>query len=498
MTQEKLLDDFKVNDTYSFCRTYSLQDFEAFSQLSGDENPLHHDEVYAAQTSFAQPIVPLHLAASPLSAIAGMVFPGHKSLYLSHQLKAINPVPYDVELTYSAKLTAIDKVNRILTIRTVVFHERQLFIEAEQKIQIRDDVKQIDNISTLHHAGSFVQPNQAILITGAAGELGQCVAQAFAKQSYNLVLQVRKQSNVVEDFAKQLQERYEIEVDIMACDLTDSSIDKFTNLLERLSLKPGCVIHCASPSLCSDLPNLMSVNYSALKNLSDALLPSWFEQQHGSLIFVSSSATHFHPEGWQDYCAAKTAGINFCASFNHRFQSMGLSAKVISPGLIATRFSADLDVDQSKAMLPEQVAEAIVELHQSEQSFYTWVEPSMTQMGNYGFFAKQHTIQTGNPQVDRSQKSIQSVEITQQNVSNVGVSLEQALQNVIVERLGLPPQTDWLSAGVAVTPKWDSLNHMLLLVEIERQFGVSVASAEMDRTSTYQQLLSLLMEKLSD
>jgi len=487
MAKEKRIEDFQVNDTYSFCRTFTEQNFAAFSEFSGDKNPLHHDASYASKTAFSEPIVPLHLAASPLSAIAGMIFPGHKSLYLSHQLKALSPVPYNVELTFSAKIIAIDLTNRILTIRTIIFHERQLFIEAEQKIQVRDDVDDIGEVEALCHSGAFIQPSQSILLTGAAGELGQSIAHRFAHLGYDLILQVRKKTAHVQQLIDDLKSQHAIEVDIMECDLAQCGVAEFESLLVNLNQKAVCVVHCASPALTSDITSLMAVNYAAMKSLTDALLPQWLEQQKGTLIFVSSSAMHFHPQGWQDYSAAKAAGVSFCSSFNHHFQSMGLSAKVISPGLISTNFSAQVE-DHSNAMLPEQVAEAIVELYESDQSFYTWVEKNITRAGDYGFFAKQDTIQLLQPEKSQLADAVQN---------NQTDSLAATLQALIVKHLGLPQETDWSSAGVAITPKWDSLNHMLLLVEVERQFGVSVASFEMDRTTTYQQLLSMLTEKLS-
>ncbi|SVD93610.1 uncharacterized protein METZ01_LOCUS446464, partial [marine metagenome] len=96
-------EDFNIGEIYVFKKTFSQRDFEKFSSLSGDTNPLHHDERYVENTRYKKTIVPLHLAASPLSTIAGVVFPGNRSLYLGHELKALKPIPYDVELTYSAK-----------------------------------------------------------------------------------------------------------------------------------------------------------------------------------------------------------------------------------------------------------------------------------------------------------------------------------------------------------------------------------------------------------
>ncbi len=495
MINEKSIYDFQLNDTYSFEKTFSEENFAAFSVLSGDKNPLHHDHGYAKKTAFEEPIVPLHLAASPLSAIAGMVFPGHRSLYLSHQLKALNPIPYNVSLTYSAKILAIDTVNRILTIRTIVFHERELFIEAEQKIQAREDKNEQQSSTALGlKGGEFIQPSRSVLVTGAAGALGQCVAQSLARQQYDLVLQVREKNKTVLDFVAMLESKHDVQVELIECDLANANVELFCQLLSSINQSPLTVIHCASPALDADLNVLMSVNYSAIKHLTDALLPAWLKQQSGTVIFVSSSATHFHPEGWQDYCAAKAAGVNFCSSFHHRFQPAGLTAKVIAPGLIATEFSEGTNLDREKAMLPEQVAENIVEMLEGDYQFYSWVEQNGTQSGSYGFFAKDLVFSA--PLPERSSAS-EVLKFSNQEAEVVSGGQSDQLRQLISQQLGLQGDIDWRVAGVSVTPRWDSLNHMLLLVEVERRYGISIESTEMDRTSTYLQLSDLIAEKLS-
>ena len=79
---------FAVGDTLLLRRTFSSADFAAFSRLSGDANVLHHDSAYAASTPFGRPVLPVHLSAMPISAVAGMAFPGRRALILANSLKA--------------------------------------------------------------------------------------------------------------------------------------------------------------------------------------------------------------------------------------------------------------------------------------------------------------------------------------------------------------------------------------------------------------------------
>ncbi|BCQ47851.1 hypothetical protein ERHA55_53780 (plasmid) [Erwinia rhapontici] len=67
---------FSVGQYVSFDKTFSLTDYEKFRDFSADSNPLHWNRDFALASGSAQPILPLGLATSPFSAIAGMAFPG--------------------------------------------------------------------------------------------------------------------------------------------------------------------------------------------------------------------------------------------------------------------------------------------------------------------------------------------------------------------------------------------------------------------------------------
>ena len=65
------------------------------------------------------------------------------------------------------------------------------------------------------------------LITGASKGIGLAVAQAFVAEGVNLILTARSQDQLEKNGAE-LKDRYKVEVDIMALDLSDqASRDKF-------------------------------------------------------------------------------------------------------------------------------------------------------------------------------------------------------------------------------------------------------------------------------
>ena len=78
-----------------------------FSELSGDNNPLHTNAEYAANTSFKKCIVPGILACSVFSKMIATSFPGAGSVYLDQAVAFKNPVYPNEECT--AVITVLEK-----------------------------------------------------------------------------------------------------------------------------------------------------------------------------------------------------------------------------------------------------------------------------------------------------------------------------------------------------------------------------------------------------
>ncbi len=96
-------------DFYTENFTYSAESVKTFAEISGDFNPIHIDEEYAATTVFKKPIVHGIFALSIFSKIIGMTFPGEGTIYMKQDVSFKRPVFVGKE--YIAKCT-ISEVNR--------------------------------------------------------------------------------------------------------------------------------------------------------------------------------------------------------------------------------------------------------------------------------------------------------------------------------------------------------------------------------------------------
>ena len=85
-------EDLEVGLSASVTRVASAADIQAFADISGDFNPVHLDEDYAAGTMFKACIAHGILSASYVSSVFGMKLPGPGAIYISQTLNFKAPV----------------------------------------------------------------------------------------------------------------------------------------------------------------------------------------------------------------------------------------------------------------------------------------------------------------------------------------------------------------------------------------------------------------------
>lgn len=85
-------EDLHVGMRESIMKSVMESDVVGFARLSGDDNPLHLCDVYAAHTRFGQRIAHGLYTASLISAVLGTRLPGPGAVYRSQTLNFLGPV----------------------------------------------------------------------------------------------------------------------------------------------------------------------------------------------------------------------------------------------------------------------------------------------------------------------------------------------------------------------------------------------------------------------
>src|ERR1700693_609550 len=85
-------EDLSVGMTERLSKTVASSDVVAFAEVTGDRNPIHLSEHFAAKTPFGTRIAHGLYTASLISAVLGTRLPGPGAIYISQTLNFRAPV----------------------------------------------------------------------------------------------------------------------------------------------------------------------------------------------------------------------------------------------------------------------------------------------------------------------------------------------------------------------------------------------------------------------
>ena len=239
--------------------------------------------------------------------------------------------------------------------------------------------------------------NKNILITGASGGLGRCLAHQLAKCSVTtLVLSARnieKLESVAEecrDIASLYAPETDLKVEVVQCDLTDtSSVDNLgRQALELCSNRSSGVVDVLinNGGISSRLDfvdtaievdeQLMQVNFLSGARLAKRVVPSMIQgglgNKGGCIIWISSVQGLLGIPSRTSYAASKFAVQGYCEALRAELASSNISVHVISPGYIRTDLSKSaitgdgklygkMDDTTANGADPDEVAVAVLD-----------------------------------------------------------------------------------------------------------------------------------------
>ncbi len=130
------LEDMKIGLSASIRKTVSDQDIRLFAEITGDTNPVHLDEEFAAQTVFKQRIAHGMFSAGLISAVLGTHLPGPGAIYLEQSLKFRLPIHLGDEVETRVTVTDINERRRRVTLSTECLVDGKRVTQGEALIMI--------------------------------------------------------------------------------------------------------------------------------------------------------------------------------------------------------------------------------------------------------------------------------------------------------------------------------------------------------------------------
>jgi 3-hydroxybutyryl-CoA dehydratase len=124
-------EDLSVGQTAVVARTITDADIVLFAGISGDTNPVHINEEFAAGTMFSGRIAHGMLTASFISTVIGTRLPGPGCIYVSQTLRFKAPVRVGDTIWARATVTELFPEKRRAALATKVMVGDRVVLEGE-------------------------------------------------------------------------------------------------------------------------------------------------------------------------------------------------------------------------------------------------------------------------------------------------------------------------------------------------------------------------------
>lgn len=221
-------------------------------------------------------------------------------------------------------------------------------------------------------SGNFTRGTDRVLITGGSSGIGRAYLEQIASLGYDCII-VSEAREELESVAKQVRERFRVEVDPIHCDLSDAaSLDRLLDGDLR-GLHIPFLINNAGFGLKGfflDIPPeryraIIAVNAVAPTLITHRLLPPMIEAGRGVIVHVASINVASPIPKNAVYTATKSYIWSYALALSSELEDSGILLQTCLPGTTNTPFHVKQGATpQSMTMAPDQVASgSLANLH---------------------------------------------------------------------------------------------------------------------------------------
>jgi 3-hydroxybutyryl-CoA dehydratase len=129
-------EDLHVGMRESLMKTVMDSDVVGFARISGDDNPLHLSDVYAAQTRFGQRIAHGLYTASLISAVLGTRLPGPGAVYRSQTLNFHAPVKIGDVVQVIVEVVELTEKGRLARLHCEALVDGKTVLDGEAVVSV--------------------------------------------------------------------------------------------------------------------------------------------------------------------------------------------------------------------------------------------------------------------------------------------------------------------------------------------------------------------------
>jgi NAD(P)-dependent dehydrogenase (short-subunit alcohol dehydrogenase family) len=216
----------------------------------------------------------------------------------------------------------------------------------------------------------FDLTDRTVIVTGAAGNLGRAVAQAFRSEGARLVLVDRvpgRLQDLYPDLVDAPDHYLATPVDLLDTDAVGKMVRETLARFGRIDVLANTVggYRAGSPVHETALDAwdfMLDLNARTALIVSQAVIPIMIEQGQGKIIHVASRAALQGGSRMVAYSVAKSAVVRLTESASAELKRKGINVNCIVPGTIDTPQNREAmpDADRSRWVQPEAIADVML------------------------------------------------------------------------------------------------------------------------------------------
>ena len=204
--------------------------------------------------------------------------------------------------------------------------------------------------TTKTNASSKTLPNNAALITGASGGIGEALAREFAKDGSDLIL-VARSKDKLDKIAADLAKKHGIAAIAIPTDLSlPHAAQKLFDDVQERGIHVDALVNNAGIMELGAFDEistarhleLVQINVVAPTEMTSLFLSPMIARGNGHILNVASIAAFQPIPSLATYAATKSYVLSLTESLSEELKSQGISVTALCPGITDTSMVADV------------------------------------------------------------------------------------------------------------------------------------------------------------
>ena len=375
-------EEINIGDVAELSHQLTDEDVKRFVELTGDDNRIHTDAAFTAETSFKKPVAHGMLGASFISTIIGTKLPGDGALWFAQNLEFLLPVRVGDTLTVRAEVIKKENRSKVIELQTDITNQHhQKVTQGVAKVKVVE--REAEAL-----VKKEIERNKVALVVGGSGGIGSAVCLALAAAGFDIAVHYYKDADSARDVAekvrKQGRKAFLFNGDITDRSAVKSMVEGVVRRFSTVSTLVNCSTVKIAPIKFSDLDwHDIELHFNnqirGSFNLTSAIVPHMEKERYGKIVHIDTQYVDSPTPHMLAYITAKSALRGFTKSIAYDLAAKGIRVNMVSPGMTNTDQIADVperirlvtaaNTPLKRLATPEDVANAVVFLASEQSDF---------------------------------------------------------------------------------------------------------------------------------